>query len=128
MSYRGPAFCDDPPFWDELPRMKAGFPRTSSGIKVPTQAARAAREAPCRPIDFYHAIKRLGLSQREAALVLGASASQRVSEWRSGRRKVPRYIQMHLRTLLGIGPTDPWPTLERRHQMWLPSKLRGIGL
>jgi len=110
----------DSPFWDALPRLAKGFPRTKSGRKVPSQRVRAGQEPAMLPRDFCCALKRLGLSQREAALVLGTSASQRISEWQTGRRRVPRYIQCHLRTLLGIRPEEPWPTLARRHRVMLP--------
>jgi DNA-binding transcriptional regulator YiaG len=118
----------DSPWVHELPRMAKGFPRTRSGRKVPSQRARAAQEPPCFPRDFHCALSRLGLSQREAAWVLGVSGSQRISEWATGRRRVPRYIQAHLRTLLGIGPTDPWPTVARHHRVVFPPKLRGLQI
>lgn len=50
---------------------------------------------------------RLGLTQTEAAEVLGVHSRQRVGEWVRGERRTPSYIDAHLDTLLELGlPTS----------------------
>jgi len=79
----------------------------------------------CLPRDFRQALRLLGWSQTEAAVKLGVSSEYRVSDWCRGALDVPPYIQAHLRTLLGLGPLDPWPQpTPTRHEVVLPPSLR----
>ncbi|MHB1194783.1 MAG: helix-turn-helix domain-containing protein [Longimicrobiales bacterium] len=86
-----------------------------------TLRARRLREPRCRAGDFRHALQVLGLSQVEAAKVLGISSEFRVSDYCRGAFKVPKAVEQHLRTLLQLGPTDPWPVPQpKRHPTILP--------
>lgn len=73
----------------------------------------------CLPRDFRHALHLLGWSQAVAAEQLGVANKYRVSDWCRGARAVPLYVELHLRTLLDIGPGEPWPT--RRPDLVLPN-------
>lgn len=76
----------------------------------------------CTPGNFRYALHLLGWSQAVAAEKLGVANKFRVSDWCRGYRPVPRYIERHLRTLLDIGPDEPWPT--RHPELVLPDWLR----
>lgn len=51
------------------------------------------------PDDFRAALAELGLTQVEAAELLAVSSGRRVSDWCTGRRRVPDYVAAHVRTL-----------------------------
>jgi len=90
-----------------------------------TQKERRLKAPPCQPRDFRTALRLLGFSQVEAAERLGAASEFRISDWCRGALPVPMYIQRHLRTLLGLGPADPWPTYPMtRWPVVLPQELR----
>lgn len=94
--------------------------------RTPTQRLRRQQVPQCTAGDLRHALRVLGWSQAQAAVELGASSEYTVSDWARGARRVPMYIQRHLRTLLGLGPTDPWPSPKPKdHPVRLPPSLGG---
>lgn len=90
----------------------------------PRTGPRHQRHNPsCLPRDFRYALHLLGLNQEQAAERLGVANRHRVSDWSRGLRPVPRYIECHVRTLLGISPGSPWPTGRKQHPLVLPKEL-----
>ena len=58
-------------------------------------------------------IKVHNLSNRITALLIGSSESA-VSQWRSGRRRIPRYIHNHVDDLFGVSESHLNRILKKR--------------